>query len=167
MRMRSFFKNFKKSEHGATAIEFAMGLPIFLGFVAIVLEFPFMMYSNSTVNRAAFTVGDTIRLDTFRTQTLAGLKTTACSQLFAPLSCANLIVQVYPANTTAPIGMVDYYVRSTTAAIPDIVVVRYEWPAFFPIATMSLGSSHELKSYAVVHTDPNRILCGGVTCLSL
>jgi Flp pilus assembly protein TadG len=163
-RFFKIIKSIKGNTHGTTAIEFAMGLPIFLGFVAMVLEFPFMMYSNSTINRAAFTVGDAIRLDPDRVQTLGGLKAIACTQLFAPLSCSNLVVQVYPANGTVPTGMVDSYARSTTAAVPDIVIVRYEWPTFFPVATMSLGSTHELKAYAVAHAEPNRSLCGGVSC---
>jgi Flp pilus assembly protein TadG len=169
------FKLFLKSAKGATSLEFAIIAPILLGLFVLIIEFCYLMYVQSSLDRAGIAAAELIRKDDKRIVSSAELRSKICGHLslFYVCDATNVIVQVTPAGTIIPPSSTNIYTRSYSKGIADTIRIKLKWPLFTPLSSFVLSTSstgqREMVTNITSHPEPPFLPCaltgGLVWCL--
>jgi Flp pilus assembly protein TadG len=154
--------HFGAAERAATAVEFAMVAPIFIGLLISVIETGIFMLAQNNLQAAAVQAGRYFLTGQAQTNSLSEsqLINDICPELKTLFTCANLMVDVQSyssfngANTSTPTltynaqGQVTNSWNYNGGTAGSIVVLRlmYQWPVVtgplaFIVPNLSNGSS--------------------------
>jgi len=168
MKLRTpIIKRFQKADSGATAVEFALILPLLVLIFMAILEVSLMFFATVNLDGAAIEAARRIR--TGQTQQTANpetdFTTTLCTQLNTMMDCADLFYDSRTMASYSTISLAVTYDSVTgepdifgfaTGGAGDIVVVRvmYLWPIQTPmLATLFetvAGTNNRLLTSTVV-----------------
>jgi len=149
----SFRRNisgFCVAERGATAVEFALIAPAFLGTLFAIIQSTIFLFAQATLQNAADEAGRLFMTGQAQNLTQAQFQNDVCPMVSALFTCANLMVSVTSyqsfssATTGAPTltynanGSVSNSWSYTPGTQGEIMVVQllYQWP----IVGMPIGS---------------------------
>ena len=108
-------RGYKRSEDGATAIEFAMLAIPFFSLIFAILELAIVFFISSSLNHAVSEAGRQIRIGNFQNCGKAAFKTQVCDTMISIGSCENNLRLDVIKNTT--------FGEITLPAIPQPTIV--------------------------------------------
>ncbi|MDB5647221.1 TadE/TadG family type IV pilus assembly protein [Methylobacterium sp.] len=166
-------RNFRRASHGATAVEFALVMPLFVLILVEILQGGLYIFCYAALEKATADASRTVMLGalTNSSNTASGFRASVvCSNLIAGLSCNNIVTSL---QTTTLSGSGLGYSKFVSADEKSLVVVPmdnsktdyctgapgtygylqvfYAVPAFSPI-WIALGSTTQWNGARVVFT---------------
>ena len=172
-RRRSLRRCFRRADSGATAVEFALIAPVFLGLLFGILEVALTFWSTQVLETAVANAAREIYTGTFTQGTeptpLGAFKKKVCGNVRALFNCNNLIrvdvrkvTNFASATVTVPIrnGVFDTSDFKYDAPVKDtIYVVRaaMEYPVYvnlFGYRTGLASGNRLIMASAVFRTEP-------------
>jgi len=144
-RPKSFLSRLKRDCRGATAVEFAMILPVFSYLLLGILEISVMFAMQVIVENAVFSAARQIR--TGQAQSSADADTTfstaLCTELYNIINCGDILYDVQTFSTFAAVDLTVEYdadneiiTESFNAGSSESIVavrVMYQWNFFTPL----------------------------------
>jgi uncharacterized protein (UPF0333 family) len=156
---------FIKNKNGNTSVEFAFIAPLLIGLTILIIEFCYLMYVQSSLDRAAIAAAEIIRRDDKKLITNSQLRSKICDHLNLIYTCnsTNITIQVTPSGTTPPSPSVNTYQRSLIKGIADNISIKIKWPLFTPLSYIVLGTNpsgtREMVTNIVSHPEPPLLPC--------
>jgi Flp pilus assembly protein TadG len=163
---------FARARRGATAVEFALIAPIFLGLLIAILQTAIFLFAQQTLQTAALQAGRALMTGSGSTLTQTQFTNTVCPIIQPLFTCSKLMVNVQSyadfaaANTSAPTltyntnGTVSNSWSYTAGAPGQVMVVQliYQWsvvggPLGFALSNLSNGSA-EIMGISAFRVEP-------------
>jgi Flp pilus assembly protein TadG len=171
-RRTGVISRFARADRGATAVEFALIAPIFLGLLIAILQTAVFLFAQQTLQTAALQAGRVLMTGSGSTLTQTQFTNTVCPLIQPLFTCSKLMVNVQSyssfasANTTAPTltynanGSVSNSWSYTSGAPGQIMVVQliYQWsvvggPLGFVLSNLPNGSA-EVMGVSAFRVEP-------------
>ena len=143
-RPRRSFARFGRAERGATAVEFALVAPVFIGMLVAILEVAGFLFAQQTLQEAAVSAGRLIMTGQVQNGSVTQSQFAAdvCPMVSAVFDCNNLMINVQnysdfgSANTSSPTltfnpdGSVSNVWSYSPGTPGQVMVVQliYQWP---------------------------------------
>lgn len=127
-------RHFARSQHGTTAIEFALAGPLLLMVAFVIIENGLMLFAQALLDNATVAAARQIQLGTITTS--SAFRTAVCSNMSTFLTCANL----------------QFYVASSSSAFPSVVLPAAD--GTFASSSFATGSG---GSYVLAEVAYNRM----------
>jgi Flp pilus assembly protein TadG len=164
-------RRFLLSEHGATAVEFALIAPLFLALLLAIFETAIVLLMQQVLQTATTTASRQILTGQAQSQgtTAAQFKQLVCNSATSLFNCGNMYVNVQTfasfssatmlnpvQNGTFNSGSMSYNIGSPGSI--EVVQVFYQWPVYlgplgFNLSNMN-GNIHLLVATAAFRNEP-------------
>jgi Flp pilus assembly protein TadG len=172
-RPAGVISRFARAERGATAVEFALIAPAFLGLLIAILQTTIFLFAQQTLQTAALQAGRALMTGSGSTLTQTQFTNTKVCPIIQPLfTCSKLMVNVQSyadfaaANTSTPTltynanGSVSNTWSYTAGAPGQVMVVQliYQWsvvggPLGFVLSNLPNGSA-EVMGISAFRVEP-------------
>ena len=142
-----------KCERGGVAMEFALLAPLVIAVILAALEVAVIFLAKSYLETATEAAARFVMTNQANSMTPAQFQTQVCNQIGALFNCANLIVELEPAPTSATqmssampqfnaSGALTNPTSFSIAAAPSkmMLIVMYQWPVFGGLGGLNFGS---------------------------
>ena len=136
-------RRFDRCERGSPAIEFAMLAPIIIAVILAILQVAVIFLAKAYLETATEAASRFVMTNQANSLTQAQFKTQLCNNISALFTCANLIVDLQQAPSTASqmsVAMPQFNANGvlttpasySVAAAPAkmMLIVMYQWPVF-------------------------------------
>jgi Flp pilus assembly protein TadG len=140
-------------ERGGVAMEFAVLAPIVIAVILAALEVAVIFLAKSYLETATEKAARVVMTNQANTMTQAQFQSQVCAEITALFNCANLIVELEQAPTSAAqmsaampqfdsSGALTNPTSFGIAAAPSkmMLIVMYQWPVFGGIMGLNFGS---------------------------
>jgi Flp pilus assembly protein TadG len=150
-------RRFRRSERGATAVEFALVAPVFFAIIGASMETALVFFAGQALDNSVQETSRLIRTGQAQAMTFTDYKEALCSRLYGMFDCDELRVSVREINTfsafaaSAPIDEAtgDWTIqeRYETGNSTSIVMVEayYKWPTIIAIPELMTGVTSDGK----------------------
>lgn len=170
-RIAGAASRFRRSERGATAIEFVFVAPIIIAIVLVTVQVAVIFIAQSYLDNLAEDAMRTVLTNQAYTLTQAQFKNTICAKINTLFNCNNVVVDLEPApNSAASItsalpqfNSAGQLVNPTSFAVGGqntqmILTLMYQWPVIsgplgFSFSNMGNGT-YLLVSTQVFYKEP-------------
>jgi Flp pilus assembly pilin Flp len=125
-----------KDRSGATAVEFAIVVPIFLLLVMAIFYVAFTYYVATRVERAAFVAQERIRYADSRPANIGQVRSLICDQLNQLIACGRIIIHVAPLSQV-PVGAGSPTSNSYNVIANEAAILRIVSPPSPLVRTMT------------------------------
>lgn len=169
-RRPSLRRRLGRDEGGATAVEFALLLPVFMYLLIGIIEMAMMFYTMTVVDNAVHAAGRRIRTGQAQlsNDTLNTFKVNLCNSLYGVYNCNNITLDIRTFGTFSSVSMpiqvdADGNVINTQFSMGgagQIQAIRatYNWTFFTPMIKLYFGTgggnTRRMTSTTVFKNEP-------------